>query len=199
MTNNKGIGVDRVEALQETRDRANDSIESANCFLEGKLYQTLEEQETVQGPVQYSKRPYAIVTWKDVLSEATTSGQFERQGNGIYWCRVKGSVVEMSTEDYHFIALGYPQRMMQPSYLSWAQKEKGTAGAVIKQEVRAANAAIETINSAAPDPTRSSIASDILHRSEKSTMMTYQAEISRLRANRRGSGFQSRRNQGFLA
>jgi hypothetical protein len=173
MTNNKGIGVDRVEALQETRDRANDSIESANCFLEGSkssasgsnndLVSALNKffggpplclilpgsiesstrprknKRLCRGPDQYSKRPYAIVTWKDVLSEATTPGQFERQGNGIYWCRVKGSVVEMSTEDYHFIALGYPQRMMQPSYLSWAQKEKGTAGAVIKQEVRAAN------------------------------------------------------------
>lgn len=85
--------------------------------------------------VQSSKRSYAIVTWMDVLSEATTPDQFERQENGMYWCRVKGRVVEMSAEDYHFIALGYPQRMMQSSHFSEAWEEQHTAGAVKGQEV----------------------------------------------------------------
>lgn len=42
--------------------------------------------------VQSSKRLYTIVTCMGVLSEATTPDRFERQKNGMYWCRVKGSV-----------------------------------------------------------------------------------------------------------
>lgn len=75
----------------------------------------------------------------DILSEVTTPDQLERQENGMYWCRVNGRVVEMSAEDYYFIALGYPQRMMQSSHLSGAWEEQDTAGAVKGQEVLPSN------------------------------------------------------------
>lgn len=168
MKNKKDIGIDGVEALQETQDGVSDPIEPAKDFLGGQSSALGSNTELVaalnkffRGPpfclilpdsiegstrprankrpcrrrVQSSKRSYAIVTWMDVLSEATTPDQFERQENGMYWCRVKGRVVKMSAEDYHFIALGYPQRMMQSSHLSGAWDEQHTAGAVKVQEV----------------------------------------------------------------
>jgi hypothetical protein len=83
-----------------------------------------------KGRVQSFRRSYPIVSWMDVLSEATTADKFQLQDNGMYWCHVKGRVVEMSAENYHFISLGYPQRMMQSSRPSGAQREKETAGDV---------------------------------------------------------------------
>ncbi|KAF3028904.1 hypothetical protein E8E15_008589 [Penicillium rubens] len=83
-----------------------------------------------KGRVQSFRRSYPIVSWMDVLSEATTADKFQLQDNGMYWCHVKGRVVEMSAENYHFISLGYPQRMMQSSRPSEAQREKETAGDV---------------------------------------------------------------------
>ncbi|CAG8318970.1 unnamed protein product [Penicillium nalgiovense] len=68
-----------------------------------------------KGGAQSSRLSYPIVSWIDVLSEATTADQFELQKNGMYRCHVKERVVEMSAENYHFISLGYPQRMMQSS------------------------------------------------------------------------------------
>jgi adenylate kinase family enzyme len=78
----------------------------------------------------------------DVLSEATTADKFQLQDNGMYWCHVKGRVVEMSAENYHFISLGYPQRMMQSPRPSEAQREKQTAGDVGGKELSPTNAVV---------------------------------------------------------
>ncbi|CAG8895597.1 unnamed protein product [Penicillium egyptiacum] len=172
-----------------------------------------------RGRVQSFHRSYPIVTWMDVLSEATTADQFQLQANGMYWCRIKGRVVEISAENYHFIALGYPQRMMQSSHLSEVQRGQETAGAVAKQGVSPFNAVVNdtgSLDNSVPDPmdiTRSSIASDISHQTEKSTTVSHQSErdvkgtshvaqefqdeTSRLRPNNRQSDFQSRHKESF--
>ncbi|KAJ5850605.1 hypothetical protein N7455_010461 [Penicillium solitum] len=102
----------------------------------------------------------------------------------------------MSAEDYYFIALGYPQRMMQSSHLSGAWEEQDTAGAVKGQEVLPSN---KSINSA-PNKTRSSVVSDLSNRSEKITTMRHAnfTEASRFHANQVESGL-PRNSQGFLA
>jgi hypothetical protein len=95
-----------------------------------------------KGRVQSPRRSYPIVSWMDVLSEATTADKFQLQDNGMYWCHVKGRVVEMSAENYHFISLGYPQRMMQSPRPSEAQREKQTAGDVGGKDLSPTNAVV---------------------------------------------------------
>ncbi|CAI7653184.1 unnamed protein product [Penicillium discolor] len=71
----------------------------------------------------------------------------------------------MSAEDYHFIALGYPRRMMQSSHFPGAWEEQDTVGAVKGQEVRPTNKSI----SSALNKTRCSVVSDLSDRSENIT------------------------------
>ncbi|CAG8920702.1 unnamed protein product [Penicillium nalgiovense] len=126
---------------------SNAELESAlNKFFGGPLYCLIlsecigahtgprTRKRAGKGGAQSSRLSYPIVSWMDVLSEATTADQFELQKNGMYRCHVKGRVVEMSAENYHFISLGYPQRMMQSSRPSEAaQGEQEAAGDVGKQ------------------------------------------------------------------
>ncbi|KGO75851.1 hypothetical protein PITC_032970 [Penicillium italicum] len=237
MKNKKNLRLGRVKTLQETQDETRDPIESPTGILEGSKSSSLGSDTELEpalnkffggppfclilpdaiegytkpttnkrpckGRVQSSSRSWAIITWMDVLSEVKTADQFQRLANGMYWCRVKGRVVEMSAENYHFIALGYPQRMMQP-----------TTGAMGKED-----AIMEpdtgSLDTAVPDPTdltRTSVASDLSHQSEKSTTMLsqgegdikgspdgakeFQDETARLRSSFRDSDLQSHGKQG---
>ncbi|KAJ5796841.1 uncharacterized protein N7518_005381 [Penicillium psychrosexuale] len=240
-----GVRVGQVEALHATQPGTKHPIESSKVIPEEKktsafgsdaeLEKSLNKffggppfflilPNTIKGHAKPStgKRackgrwhPFVVVTWMDVLSEATTASQFQRQENGMYRCHVKGRLIEMSAENYHFIALGYPQRMMNSSYLSEAQRGQEAAGFVGEQAANPFNTGVNQPLNSVPDPmdmTRSSIA-DLSHQTEKSTMVSYQnerdiketshvaeefqTETTRLRPNRRQVSLQSRRKQGF--
>ncbi|KAI1831405.1 hypothetical protein DTO006G1_7312 [Penicillium roqueforti] len=233
-----GVRVGQIEALHSTQPGIKHSIESkvfseerkSSAFgFDSELEKALNKffggppfflilPDTIEGHSKPStgkrackgrRHPIVVVTWVDVLSEATTASQFQRQKNGMYRCHVKGRLIEVSAENYHFIALGYPQRMMNFSYLSEAQRVQEAAGAVREQDANPFNDGVDQPLNSAPDPmdmTRSSIA-DLLRQTEKSAMVSYQrtchvaeefqAETTRLRPNHRQVSLQSHRKQGF--
>ncbi|KAI3117680.1 hypothetical protein CBS147330_9347 [Penicillium roqueforti] len=72
----------------------------------------------VQGNVQ------APIEWTDVLRESLTPGDFQRQENGMFLCRVRGSLIEVSEASYLEILTGVTERLLQPlQNLSDEQKE----------------------------------------------------------------------------
>ncbi|KAJ5796840.1 uncharacterized protein N7518_005380 [Penicillium psychrosexuale] len=72
----------------------------------------------VQGNVQVPTE------WTDVLRESLTPGDFQRQENGMFLCRVRGSLIEVSDANYLEILTGVTERLLQPlQNLSDEQKE----------------------------------------------------------------------------
>ncbi|CAI7569857.1 unnamed protein product [Penicillium glandicola] len=224
----KNVSVGQGEALHEIQDETNDAIQSpkgvlgskssvlgSNAELEAALNKFFggppfclitpdcieahtkprTGKRVCRGRIQSFQRSYAIVTWMD------------------------GRLVEMSAENYHFIALGYPQRMMQLSYMPVAQREEETVEVVENQDISPFNAAVkhtEALNNPVPDPmdmARSSAASDLSHQSEKSIKLSeqsevdikvasdvaqeFEAETARRRPDHREAAFQSQHKQGF--
>ncbi|CAG8895599.1 unnamed protein product [Penicillium egyptiacum] len=65
-----------------------------------------------------------LIEWTDVLRELLTPGDFQRQANGMYRCRVRGSLIEVSEANYIEILTGVTERLLQPlQNLSDEQKE----------------------------------------------------------------------------
>ncbi|KAJ5794767.1 hypothetical protein N7457_001366 [Penicillium paradoxum] len=60
------------------------------------------------------------------------------QDHGFYKCHIQGKVVAISAENYHFISLGYPQRMMQSSS-SEPQRIDETPEPIKEQNIEAQN------------------------------------------------------------
>ncbi|KAJ5360151.1 hypothetical protein N7517_009342 [Penicillium concentricum] len=176
-----------------------DCIESHTKLVAGK--------RACKGRVQLSRREYAIVTWLDVLSDTSPANQFQLQENGMYHCRVKERLVELSAENYHFIKMGYPQRMIQQEVDEMVGIQDVSPVSVIMDQSR---------NNPVPAPidkTLTSPASDLSPHPDKSTTVSgeskkdikgisqvteeFQAETARHRSNSRRSDSHPRRKQGF--
>ncbi|KAG0156149.1 hypothetical protein Pdw03_6949 [Penicillium digitatum] len=54
------------------------------------------------------------IGWTNVLLQSLTSGDFKRQESGMYRCRVRGTLIEVSGVNYIEILSGVPQRLLQP-------------------------------------------------------------------------------------
>lgn len=54
------------------------------------------------------------ITWTDVLHEGLTPTDFQRQPNGMYRCRVRGTLIEISKSSYIEILTGVTERLVQP-------------------------------------------------------------------------------------
>ncbi|KAJ5958861.1 uncharacterized protein N7479_006011 [Penicillium vulpinum] len=64
------------------------------------------------------------IEWTDVLREAPTPGHFQLQENGMYRCRVRGSLIELDEANYIEILAGVTEPHLQPlNMLSDEQKE----------------------------------------------------------------------------
>ncbi|KAJ5199357.1 hypothetical protein N7472_004561 [Penicillium cf. griseofulvum] len=65
-----------------------------------------------------------LIEWTDVLGAMLTVGDFERQPNGMYHCRVRGVLIEVTMDTYFEILTGVTDRLLQPLQgLSDEQKE----------------------------------------------------------------------------
>ncbi|KAJ5512789.1 hypothetical protein N7463_002341 [Penicillium fimorum] len=103
---------------------------------------------------------------------------FQFQESGMYHCRVKGKLVEVSAENYHFIKLGYPRRMIQ---------QEKAAGIVGKQDIIPVSSVMDreltvipnSRNNPVPAPidkTLASFASDLSPRPEKRNTVSDESE-----------------------
>ncbi|KGO71121.1 hypothetical protein PEX1_091790 [Penicillium expansum] len=67
---------------------------------------------------------YRPIVWTDVLLQSLTADDFDRQESGMYWCRVWGTLIEVSEANYIAILSDIPQQLLQPfRNLSDGQKE----------------------------------------------------------------------------
>ncbi|CAI7569848.1 unnamed protein product [Penicillium glandicola] len=67
---------------------------------------------------------YAPIEWVDVLREFLTPADFERQPTGMYRCRIRGNLIEVTYENYIEILTGVTDRLLQPlQHLTEEQRE----------------------------------------------------------------------------